>query len=302
LVLLVPGCLAAMAPAADATYPGRNGRIAYTVVQGASPPTAFSTETVLPNGRGRRTLGEFGSLSWAASGRLLLGTTLTWTDGVAARRSVLADDQGQVLHTIPVPLGPDGVPVFSPTALSPDGRTVAGVSFTVRPHAQPEQVVDWIWTIRTDGSQLRRVARGARPRWTANGRRIVFQRESRFGDYNGIASMRSDGRFKRLLIGGPDARFLDLAPDGRRLLWHGHRRGAGLFTSDLRGGHPHLISRRNTQGAATWSPDGTKILFAVDDLDLRGTFIARATGGSRQRLLRRPRFELAWQPLPRTPR
>jgi Tol biopolymer transport system component len=50
--------------------------------------------------------------------------------------------------------------------------------------------------------------------------------------------------------------------------------------------------------AATWSPDGTKILFTVDDFDLEGTFITSATGGERQRLLRRPRSGPAWQPLP----
>jgi hypothetical protein len=300
-------CFASAVPVAEATYPGRNGRIAYTVFEDTSPTASFWTETVLPNGRGRRKLGEFGGVSWAASGRLLLGGTLTWTDGVPARGAVLADDRGRVLHTIPVPVRPDGVPLMVGGVLSPDGRTVAFVNEVVHPFAQPEQVVDWIWTIRTDGTHPRRLARGTGPRWTPDGRRIVFQREDQVGGYSGIASMRADGRDKRQLMGdNADPQFLDLAPDGRRLLWRGfHRRGnrrsswvIGLFTSDLRGRRPHLVSRRNPQGVATWSPDGTKILFTVDDFDLQGTFIASATGGQRQRLLRRPRVGLAWQPRP----
>jgi len=306
LALVVVASLVAAAPAADATYPGRNGRIAYTVLEDASPTASFRTETVLPNGRGRRKLGDFAWVSWAASGRLLLGATLTWTNGLPARGVVLADHQGRVLHTVPAPVAPDGVPLVVAGELSPDGRTVAFVNEVVDPHAQPEQVVDWISTIRTDGTHLRRLARGARPRWTPDGRRIVFQREDSVGGYDGIASMRADGRFKRQLISDyTEPMFLDLAPDGRRLLWRGIlRRGSrrnwlvGMFTSDLRGRHPHLISRWNPQGVATWSPDGSKILFTVDDVDLRGTFIASATGGQPQRLLRRPRVGLAWQPLP----
>jgi Tol biopolymer transport system component len=287
----------ASAPASEATYPGRNGRIAFTVLEAARATASYRTETVLPSGRGRRKLGDFAIASWAASGRLLLAGTLTWTHGVPLLGAVLADARGRVLEAIPAPSG----------LLSPDGRTVTYVEAVVDPVAQPEQEVDWIWTVRTDGTQLRRLARGTKPRWTPGGRRIVFQREDSVGGYHGIASMRADGRFRRQLIGADaDAFFLDLAPDGRRLLWHGHRRGPGrrkrvlgMFTSDLHGRHPQLISRRDPQGAATWSPDGRKIAFAFDDVDLRGTFIVSATGGQLQRLLRRPRFGLAWQPRPR---
>ena len=308
MAALALACLASVIPTAEGSYPGRNGRIAYLVVEDASPTASFWTETVLPNGRGRRKLGDFGWVSWAASGRLLAGSTLTWIDGLPGGGAVLADHRGLVLRTIPPALGPDGLPLFfAPAALSPDGRTVAFVNSVVHPYAQPEQVVDWIWTMRTDGTRPRRLARGTKPRWTPDGRRIVFQREDAVGGYNGIASMRADGRFKRQLIDrDAAARFLDLAPDGRRLLWWGSRREGsrrnsvvGMFTSDLRGRHPRLISRRNPQGDAAWSPDGTKIVFVVDDVDLQGTFIASASGGQRRRLLRQPRFGLSWQPRPR---
>lgn len=296
----------AIAQTADATYPGRNGRIAYDASIHALPVPQLLTETVLPDGRGRRELGDFAGVAWAASGRRLVASTYVGS----VPTIVLANDRGQVLRVIPRPIGPDGRPMsLAPVALSPNGRVIALLEDVVDPYAQPEQVVSWIWTMRADGTQLRRLARGQRPRWTPEGKRIVFEREDAVGGYAGIASMRTDGSDKRQLIDGyfkTEARLLDLAPDGRRLLWWGsYRRGedrrgwvAGLFTSDLRARNPKLVSRRHTQGSGAFSPDGTKLVFAVDDLDLRGTFTANATGGERRRLLRRPRLALAWQPRP----
>ena len=259
VMALVLASFAAAIPTAGAAYPGRNGRIAYTVLEDPSPTASFWTETVLPNGRDRRKLGDFAGVSWAASGRLLAASTLTWTNGVPTRGAVLANHRGLVLRTISAPVGPDGLPlVFAPAALSPDGRTVAFVNSVVDSDAQPEQVTDWIWTMRTDGTQLRRLTRGTKPRWTPDGQRMVFQREDAVGGYDGIASMRADGeRQHRLFDEGAEAMLLDLAPDGHRLLWRGfNRRGSrrnwvlGMFTSDLHGRHLRLISRRNPQEPA----------------------------------------------------
>jgi Tol biopolymer transport system component len=255
------------------------------------------TETVMPDGRGRRKLGDFTVGSWATSGRSLVGTT---PDGL-----VLADHRGRVLRTLPRPIGPDGLPLyFGGPQISPDGRTVAFVSEVVHPKAQPEIIIPWIWTVRTDGTQLRRLAMGTRPRWMPGGRRIVFQPNDGYGSDLGIALMRRDGRHKRQLVSeNVEPRLLDLAPGGRRLLWWGTHRPrpdrrswvSRLVTSDLRGRNPKLISYSFALSAG-WSPDGNKVVLAADDVGMRGTFIASATGGKKRRLLRRPRFGLTWQP------
>jgi Tol biopolymer transport system component len=255
-------------------------------------------ETIRPDGTGRRRLGEFSDVSWSASGRRLIGVTLAGL--------VLAERRGRALRTIGKPIGPDGVALdgYQPS-IAPDGRTVAFVHDVQRSNAQPEQIVPWIWTVDTVGARLRRLAPGARPRWTPDGQRIVFERYDAFGSYLGIASMRRGGRRKRMLL--RDVRLLDLAPDGRRLLWWGvHRRTSsrrsgvvGLFTSDLHGRRAHQISDSHPSGSAAWSPDGTKVVFPADDVGFRGTFTANATGGGVRRLLRHPHYRLSWQPRPR---
>jgi Tol biopolymer transport system component len=295
LLLAVAGCL--VAPVAHATYPGRNGRIAF--VSPACPrPGLTCTETIRPDGSDRRRLGEFIGASWSASGRRVLG--------FAAAGLVLANNRGDVLRTVPRPTGPDGTQLFPYVAeLSPDARTIAFVH-DVDLHMQPEVLVPWIWTMATDGTGLRRLRPGERPRWTPDGRRLVFDWVSRYGSYRGIGAMPADGRPARLLLGA-GARLIDLSPDGRRLLWWGSRRpGAqhgrrvgGLFTSDLNGAGAHLISRSHPSGAGSWSPDGEKVVFAADDPKRRGVFTADAEGGRLRRVLRRPYAGLSWQPRPR---
>jgi len=85
-------------------------------------------------------LGDFGTVSWASSGRRLVG--LAYTRGERTR-IVLAGRRGKVLRTVPLPEIVDcawktcsgwGPAVdlylfpYAAPALSPDGRTVAFVS------------------------------------------------------------------------------------------------------------------------------------------------------------------------------
>jgi len=296
-VLAVLGCLIATA-SADATYPGRNGRIAFFTSSQPGQGGVCCTETIKPNGRDRQPLGEFFGVSWSASGRRLVGST--------SAGLVLADRRGQLLRAIGRPIGPDGQALFPyEPALSPDARAIAFVSDFSLPNAQPEQIVPWIWTVRADGTQLTRITPGSRPRWSPNARRIVFTDYTAFGASHGIASIRPDGRGQRILVGG-HARLVDLAPDGRRLLWQGVRQATrrsplvvGLFTIDLRDRHVDLISPSTP--SAAWSPDGTKLVFAAGEpgYGLQGTFIAGANGGERRRLLRGAHDGLSWQPRPK---
>jgi dipeptidyl aminopeptidase/acylaminoacyl peptidase len=67
------------------------------------------------------------------------------------------------------------------------------------------------------------------------------------------------------------------------------------------GGFVHSVLDPNNAAhrvnAASWSPDGTKIVFSQQGPE-GGKLILPATGGRPQRLLTRPHDGLAWQPLP----
>ena len=63
-------------PAAHATYPGRNGRIAFTVLHyHPGGPATFTAASVTPAGRERRALGPIADVSWSATGRRLVAIT-----------------------------------------------------------------------------------------------------------------------------------------------------------------------------------------------------------------------------------
>jgi hypothetical protein len=149
-------------------------------------------------------------------------------------------------------------------ALSPDGRTVAFVQQSFDPAPPGTIQIRWIWTVRTDGSKLRRLALGDWPHWTPNGRRIVFQRFDAFGSIRSIASMRRDGTDRRrVLWTAQDETLLDVSPDGQRVLWRGNGNSPkgpqrwGLYTSDLGGHHIHLVHRSPpTRPTAAGRPTG----------------------------------------------
>jgi dipeptidyl aminopeptidase/acylaminoacyl peptidase len=109
--------------------------------------------------------------------------------------------------------------------------------------------------------------------------------------------MRPDGSDAAALMAArTDAALLDVAPDGRRLLWFGrdpatHRRG--LYRSDLHGRRIHAVAGRRAGLSAVWSPDGRRIAFTVSGA---GTFTVPVDGGHRRRIARTQLRGLAWQP------
>jgi Tol biopolymer transport system component len=133
----------------------------------------------------------------------------------------------------------------------------------------------------------------------------VFQRFDAFGSIRSIASMRRDGTDRRrVLWTAQDDTLLDVSPDGQRVLWRGNGNSAkgpqrwGLYTSDLRGHHIHLVHRSPPYPSdGCWSPDGKSIVFSRQGPG-GATWIIPAAGGHKRRLLDQPRAGLAWQPLP----
>jgi Tol biopolymer transport system component len=206
--------LLAILPATSlATYPGRNGVIAYTGSERSSSDSRFEIFTIPPAGGSPSRLTHNDrpdtSPAWSADGKKI---AFVRSDGYRNHKSAVwimeADGHNQHLVTS---LGFD--PHFSP-----GGRRIV----LALPHS--------IATIGLGGDNLRRVVLGSRirsiqnPQYSPDGKRIAFDGVPKGNDVNpSIWIVHADGSHLRRLTRpqqkygydeGPDWR-----PDGRRLIF-----------------------------------------------------------------------------------
>jgi Tol biopolymer transport system component len=115
-----------------------------------------------------------------------------------------------------------------------------------------------LYVRREDGSGLRRLtstpAAEQDPRFSADGRRLVFVRGTRGRD--GVIWI-ADARGRGARAIGPGS-YPAWSPSGRRIAF---TRKDSLYTVSARGGRPTLIARRPA-AMPSWSPDGRLIAFA----------------------------------------
>lgn len=191
----------------------------------------------------------------------------------------------------------------SATALawSPDGRSIA--------FELPGNVlgVD-VYTIRSDGSRLRQVAKNAYgPAWSRDGKRLLVARdvctdyydECIFNDSRvDLYTVRPDGRGLRHLAREPDGVFSPAwSPDGKRIAFLGN--DGGLYLIDADGGN-----RRRLEGRfgshLSWSPDGSSLAFEIrgEAPDWGDIGAVDVRTGKRENLTHRPGEESgpAWSP------
>jgi Tol biopolymer transport system component len=279
-----------------AAFPGANGRIAFAVEQwrppaqclpvryGCEPELVSSRiETVLASGRGRRVLYEFSGgqglasdsgPAWSPS-----GMSLAFQQG--GRLAIIRHD-GTRLRRLRQLTDRDREPAWSP-----DGRRLAFVG------DQPCLYCSWLYTVRSDGTALRRVIdQGARwPAWSATGS-IAFvnyddQYQRSVGVEDGLYTIRPDGSrlrrvFRRYWGTGQQP---DWSPDGRRVAFGARDH---IFTLGAAGRGLRrltaLKSHRTPSSDPVWSPNGKHIAFIRDD-DL---YVMRSNGGGLRRVVDAP--------------
>lgn len=171
-------CLVASAHA-WATFPGANGRIAFTF----GPPGKIAT--MRPDGRDVRYLRAGSDPAWSANGRRIAFVRYPNNQGgeVYTMRA-----NGSNMHRLTfTPDANDSGPSFSP-----NGRRIVYTS--AKQHPARYRVI----SVRSDGSHKRVLARrGLFPDWAPNGRHIVYQG-------GGIRTMRPDGTHKQELYAPSD--------------------------------------------------------------------------------------------------
>jgi TolB protein len=175
--------------------------------------------------------------------------------------------------------------------ISPDGTKLL---YTARAGSQPQ-----IWTVNMDGSELTQLREGVDPKWTPDGKQIVFivasaatmavetaapTRSSDRGPYRGVdeiperkAPKRAVGRRQysiwimdvdggnttQLLSGNASYRYPDLSPDGKKLVFSSDQSGnSDIWMMDINGsGLMQLTTNAADDLYPVWSPNGRAIYF-----------------------------------------
>jgi Tol biopolymer transport system component len=112
-----------------------------------------------------------------------------------------------------------------------------------------------LYTVRANGTHLRRIGRGDEPVWSSAGQ-IAFTRDRHNGDRNSIYTSTATGKnLRRLTYGRNDA-----TPDWQRLVFQRER---GIASVGAGGGDLRTLTQNPRTAGPAYSPDGTQIVFAA---------------------------------------
>src|SRR4051812_4368610 len=253
-------------PAAEAAFPGANGRIAFS---------AANISTIQPDGSGQMALvttnGERQSEpAWSPDGSQVAFVSSACFSGedstfcnVTGIDRVNQDGTGRVRL---VAIGTGFLGLWSP-AWSPDGRKIAFVATTSSGSN--------IYTMDADGSNVQPLSATTIDAldlgWSPDGTKIVFYRGC--CSYTGIWTIGADGTGLAQVTSFGSAP--DWSPDARKITFirfiSGGNQGANpgtteVFTVNADGTGAARLTQPppgyfDDHGDPTWSPDGTRIAF-----------------------------------------
>jgi Tol biopolymer transport system component len=138
-----------------------------------------------------------------------------------------------------------------------------------------------IWTVRRDGTDLRRIGTGGDARWSPDGTKLVFDAPTSRSQAD-LFVMNADGTNRRQLLSTPKVEgAAGWSPDGTKILFtrfnDSSGRNSDVFVMDTSGTNV----RRLAQGVAgSWSPNGKRIVY-TSSFQLR---IMNADGSHKRKL------------------
>jgi TolB protein len=149
---------------------------------------------------------------------------------------------------------------------SPDGRRLAFRWF------QPRDQTVGVYIANADGSNVKLlVDHGVTPAWSPDGRLIAYAMPGASISVIQVEeALKGDRSAARLVVRPHDelgqAEYPVWSPDGRRLLFSGLRGGSfDIWAVDADGTHLRDVTPQpSLEYGATWSPDGTHIVFGSD--------------------------------------
>jgi len=305
VVLAIAAMLVALAKPASATYPGKNGRIAF--VEG---PDIF---TMNPDGSDVQQITFLGPdnaaffQSWSADGQQIVFSAFLAPDFHGQLWVMNADGSDQHL-LFSDPSFADFAPNFSP-----DGSKVVFTRCQRIEHGTCA-----IYRVGVDGSDLTALTQfqpGVSDFWplySPDGRTIAFESFSRDGVLGAIYLMKANGSSIRPLTPPePGAVDLDWSPDGAKIAFRTHccnpqNEEIWVINADGSGLKQLTRNNENWQGydsaphdfAPSWSPQGNAIVFERDSpsFDSFAIFVINRDGssqrvvheGSQRRAVKRP--------------
>ncbi len=278
-----------MASGADANFPGRPGKIAFS---SGAPGPSYEIQTMRPKGAGLSTVFTHPSASLQAEGRPVYSSDGSVIVFALDHDIYLINADGSDLRQVTTSPGRDGDPGFSP-----DGthivfsRAAAGGSD--------------IYSVAPDGTGLTQLTTDPgndyEPTWSPNGRLIAFV-SNRSGSSH-VWLMRSDGSYQHLLVADKPHRSdgqvqPEFAPNGKRLVVS---RGAHLVTMRLNGTGRRTLNRSGILISPVYSPDGRRIA-AIEAFRGRHQYsvvVMSAKNGSHRHTIRSHishLYGVGWQP------
>jgi Tol biopolymer transport system component len=295
-IILVSICLAVGASPAGATSPGRDGRLAYMVKDGAGHWQIWVASARL-SGAKQLTRGPYDSgwPVWSPDGKTLV------FDSPRSDRS--PNDHAHVNDVFLMKADGSGVKKLTDSkggsgdaAWSPNGSLIA---FDADRGDAKKRA---IYVINASGGKIRRLEKPPKgfddykPRFSPDGRQVAFSRArgTAEGAPSALFTMRLDGtHLRRLTSFSLHVDDTDWSPNGRRIVIEAYPNPAAygdIYDIDASGGRPVNLTR-NPAGKAgcadpIWSPDGKKILFldnrVVDGVGRTGLATMNPDGSNRR--------------------